>query len=221
MLRHQISILITGSTLVTNAVGARVGRRCTRMGQGHMALSFLCGCAIATFRYYSSSVSRRFALVACSFLLLREDHAVRSDRPTTTSQLLDTSDLLRTKLLPRTASVLRGGRLHPIPEGSFLGFPVTARALAVSSLFSMRGKVRMAYELVVPRRLAEEDESVASFVGRRFGREAVDYLAEPLLAGIHAGNVDRLSVRALFPRLGLFMLITARKRSGEAPSGSR
>jgi oxygen-dependent protoporphyrinogen oxidase len=91
-------------------------------------------------------------------------------------------------LLPRTASVLRDGRLHPIPEGSFLGFPVTARALATSSLFSLRGKARMAYELVVPRRLGDDDESVASFVGRRFGREAVDYLAEPLLAGIHAGR---------------------------------
>ena len=36
---------------------------------------------------------------------------------------------------------------------------------------------------------------------RRFGREAATYLAEPLLAGIHAGDVDRLSVRALFPAI--------------------
>ena len=35
---------------------------------------------------------------------------------------------------------------------------------------------------------------------RRFGDEATTYLAEPLLAGIHAGDVDRLSLRALFPR---------------------
>jgi oxygen-dependent protoporphyrinogen oxidase len=35
---------------------------------------------------------------------------------------------------------------------------------------------------------------------RRFGNEATTYLAEPLLAGIHAGDVDRLSIRALFPR---------------------
>ena len=45
------------------------------------------------------------------------------------------------------------------------------------------------------------DESLAAFVRRRFGDEAVEYLAEPLLAGIHAGDVDRLSARALFPRL--------------------
>jgi oxygen-dependent protoporphyrinogen oxidase len=46
-------------------------------------------------------------------------------------------------------------------------------------------------------------------VRRRFGREAVDYLAEPLLAGIHAGDVNRLSVRALFPRL-----VEAERQSG-------
>jgi protoporphyrinogen/coproporphyrinogen III oxidase len=53
----------------------------------------------------------------------------------------------------------------------------------------------------VPRRASHDDESLASFVRRRFGEEAVDYLAEPLLAGIHAGDVDRLSATALFPRL--------------------
>jgi oxygen-dependent protoporphyrinogen oxidase len=58
----------------------------------------------------------------------------------------------------------------------------------------------MAAELFVPRRTDGADESIASFIGRRFGREAVTYLAEPLLAGIHAGDVDRLSMRALFPR---------------------
>jgi oxygen-dependent protoporphyrinogen oxidase len=60
----------------------------------------------------------------------------------------------------------------------------------------------MAAELFIGRRgPSVADESIGSFVGRRFGREAVDYLAEPLLAGIHAGDVDRLSMRSLFPRL--------------------
>jgi oxygen-dependent protoporphyrinogen oxidase len=102
---------------------------------------------------------------------------------------------------PRTAYVLRDGRLHPLVEGSFLGFPLTARGLAGSSLFSLSGKTRMALEAVLPRREGDEDESIGSFVRRRFGEEAVEYLAEPLLAGIHAGDVERLSVRALFPRL--------------------
>jgi oxygen-dependent protoporphyrinogen oxidase len=109
---------------------------------------------------------------------------------------------------PRTAYVLREGVLRPLGEGSVLGFPVGLGALARSRLFTWRGKVRMACEVVVPR-ADRDDESIGSFVGRRFGVEARDYLAEPLLAGIHAGDVDRLSMRALFPRL-----VEAERQSG-------
>ncbi len=114
---------------------------------------------------------------------------------------LGIADRLVSTLQPRTAYVMRDGRLHPIVEGSFLGFPVRAGALVRSSLFTAGGKLRMACEPFIPRAGGDEDESIASFVRRRFGEEAVDYLAEPLLAGIHAGDVDRLSMRALFPRL--------------------
>jgi oxygen-dependent protoporphyrinogen oxidase len=114
---------------------------------------------------------------------------------------LGIADRLVSTLAPRTAYVLRDGYLHPIVEGSFLGFPVRAGALLRSSLFTPSGKLRMACEPFIPRAGEDEDESIASFVRRRFGEEAVDYLAEPLLAGIHAGDVDRLSMRALFPRL--------------------
>ncbi len=122
---------------------------------------------------------------------------------------LGIADRLIPTLMPRTAFVLREGQLHAIAEGSFLGFPITLGALARSRLFSLAGKARMAGEVLTPRRAADEDESIAAFVGRRFGREAVDYLADPLLAGIHAGDVDRLSIRALFPRL-----VDAERRSG-------
>ena len=114
---------------------------------------------------------------------------------------LGVADRLVSTLQPRTAYVMREGWLHPIVEGSFLGFPVRVSALARSSLFTAGAKLRMASELFIPRAHGDEDESIASFVRRRFGEEAVDYLGEPLLAGIHAGDVDRLSVRALFPRL--------------------
>ena len=113
---------------------------------------------------------------------------------------LGIANRLHPTLTPRTAYVLRDGRLHPLLEGSALGFPIRLMPLVTSTLFTTVGKVRMAVEAVVPTR-ATEDESIASFVRRRFGEEAVDYLAEPLLAGIHAGDVERLSARALFPRL--------------------
>ena len=114
---------------------------------------------------------------------------------------LGIGDRLVSTLVPRTAYVLRDGVLHPIVEGSFLGFPVRFGSLARSSLFTVGGRLRMAAEFVLPRSAPADDESIASFVRRRFGEEAVDYLAEPLLAGIHAGDVERLSMRALFPRL--------------------
>ncbi len=121
---------------------------------------------------------------------------------------LGLGDRLVSTLTPRTAYVMRDDRLHQIAEGSFLGFPLKFMALARSPLFSIAGKIRMAAELLVPQG-SGEDESIASFVRRRFGQEAVDYLADPLLGGIHAGDAERLSVRSLFPRL-----LDAERQSG-------
>jgi protoporphyrinogen/coproporphyrinogen III oxidase len=113
---------------------------------------------------------------------------------------LGLGDRLFPTSLPRAAFILRGRTLHPLPESSMLGIPRNVSALAATRLFSLAGKARMAAELFVPKKRDGADESIASFIGRRFGSEAVTYLAEPLLAGIHAGDVDRLSMRALFPR---------------------
>jgi oxygen-dependent protoporphyrinogen oxidase len=114
---------------------------------------------------------------------------------------LGLGDRLFPTKLPRTAFILRNGSLHPLPGASILGFPTRLRPLFTSTLFGAGAKLRMAAELFVPRRATSDDESIAEFVRRRFGPEAVTYIAEPLLAGIHAGDVERLSMRALFPRL--------------------
>ena len=101
---------------------------------------------------------------------------------------------------PRLAFIQRGGRLHPLPAASVLGIPTRFGPFARTRLFSWPGKMRMGAEFLVAPRRDESDESIGAFMTRRFGREATTYLAEPLLAGIHAGDVDRLSVQALFPR---------------------
>jgi len=101
---------------------------------------------------------------------------------------------------PRLAYVLRSGTLHALPAASVLGIPTRVRPFLGSRLFSWPGKLRMGAELFVPRRHDDADESIGRFMTRRFGREATTYIAEPLLAGIHAGDVDRLSMRALFPQ---------------------
>jgi oxygen-dependent protoporphyrinogen oxidase len=110
---------------------------------------------------------------------------------------------------PRLAYIQRRGRLHALPAASVLGIPTRVGPFLSTRLFSWPGKLRMGAELFVPARRDDADESIGSFMTRRFGREATTYLAEPLLAGIHAGDVDRLSIRALFPRF-----VEAERRHG-------
>jgi len=128
---------------------------------------------------------------------------------------------------PRLAYVQRGGRLHPLPASSVLGIPTRIGPFIGTDLFTWAGKMRMAAELLVPRRIDGADESIGSFMRRRFGEEATTYLAEPLLAGIHAGDVDRLSIKALFPRLveteqkhGSLLAAFARARTPVSPDGA-
>jgi len=101
---------------------------------------------------------------------------------------------------PRLAFIQRNGRLHALPANSVLGVPTRLGPFIKTGLFTWAGKLRMGAEWLVPPRRDTSDESIGAFMRRRFGAEAATYLAEPLLAGIHAGDVDRLSVRALFPR---------------------
>lgn len=114
---------------------------------------------------------------------------------------LGLGDRLFPTKLPRTAFVLRDGELHALPSASILGFPTRLKTLFTTTLLGVRAKLRMAAELFIPKAAGTADESIGAFVRRRFGSEAVTYIAEPLLAGIHAGDVERLSMRTLFPRL--------------------
>jgi oxygen-dependent protoporphyrinogen oxidase len=73
---------------------------------------------------------------------------------------------------------------------------------ALTRLFSLSTKVRMALELLHPPRPSGlADESVASLVERHFGTETVDRLADPLLSGIFGGDAAQLSARSVLPRL--------------------
>ncbi len=99
------------------------------------------------------------------------------------------------------AFVLRGRQLHRLPSPSLLGLPLTWRALAGYDLLPWRARLRLSLEPRVPARAGADDESVASFFRRRFGPETVNLIAQPLLGGIHAGDIERLSMQSLFPRL--------------------
>ncbi len=96
--------------------------------------------------------------------------------------------------------ILREGRLHALPEGMMLAVPTKILPFLGSGLFSWPGKLRMGLDLVRPGLRENGDESIAAFLRRRFGPEAVERLGEPLLAGIHAGDPEKLSILATFPR---------------------
>ena len=91
-------------------------------------------------------------------------------------------------------------KLHSLPEGVMLMVPTMFMPMAKSSLISWPGKMRMGLEMFMPKRRNTDDESLASFVTRRLGRECLEKIAEPLVAGIHTSNPDNMSVLATFPR---------------------
>jgi oxygen-dependent protoporphyrinogen oxidase len=108
----------------------------------------------------------------------------------------------------RKSFVFTRGRLHELPEGIILMVPTRLVPFAVSGLMSWPGKFRMGLDLVLPRggvavgdphAGATPDESLAAFVRRRLGREALERIAEPIVAGIHAGDPEQMSVQATFP----------------------
>src|SRR5580658_844428 len=92
-------------------------------------------------------------------------------------------------------------RLVPLPDGLMFLIPTKLVPTALTRLFSLRTKIRMALELLHPPRPSEIDESVAALVERHFGAEAVDRLADPLLSGIYGGDAAQLSAQTVLPRL--------------------
>jgi oxygen-dependent protoporphyrinogen oxidase len=78
--------------------------------------------------------------------------------------------------------------------------PTKVTPFVTSRLFSWPGKLRMALDLVLPRKRRVEDETLGDFIRRRFGSEALEKLGEPLVAGIHSGDPETMSVKATFPR---------------------
>jgi oxygen-dependent protoporphyrinogen oxidase len=111
--------------------------------------------------------------------------------------------VLPTQPRQRRALVVCRGRLAPVPEGFVLMRPQQAAGILRSSVLSVRGKLRLLCEPLVPRHagagLPGHDESVASFATRRLGREAFERLVQPLLGGIYVADASRLSLAATMP----------------------
>ncbi|GIX48237.1 MAG: protoporphyrinogen oxidase [Candidatus Tectimicrobiota bacterium] len=109
-------------------------------------------------------------------------------------------ELLGTTPQHRRSFVVRQGRLVPLPPGMYLMAPSSLWSLLATPLLSWPGKLRMALDLVLPRRRATGDESLAQFVTRRLGREALERLAQPLVGGIYTADPNQLSMQATLPQ---------------------
>lgn len=116
--------------------------------------------------------------------------------------------------------VYRNGRLHQIkpPPGFFL-----------SPLLSVRGRLRVCCEPLIPPKTDASPESIFAFAARRIGAEAAAMLVGAMVLGIYGGDARQLSVEHCFPRMvtmereygGLFKALLAirRQRGAASPMG--
>jgi protoporphyrinogen/coproporphyrinogen III oxidase len=144
-----------------------------------------------------------------------------------------TSRLVSTQSAYQKIYIVQDGKLVQLPEGFFLLAPTRFWPFIQTPLFSWGGKLRMAAELLLPRGATNGDESLGSFVRRRFGHEALERVAQPLVGGIYASDPDKLSLTATMPRFkemeqqqrsviyAMWAAQRARARSRETGSGAR
>lgn len=111
-----------------------------------------------------------------------------------------TSQLIPTNPDQKAVYIYRDGALYPFPKGMRLIVPVDTEAfLDSATVLSEVGRRRMIAESNIPARVDSGDESLAAFVRRRFGGEALTVFGSSLLSGIHVGDPDELSIGATFP----------------------
>ena len=110
--------------------------------------------------------------------------------------------LIQTNEEYRRSFIVRNGRLRAVPEGFQLLAPSRIWPFLATDIFSVAGKLRMAADLLLPRQHANgvTDESLASFVRRRLGEEALHRMAQPMVGGIYTADPEMLSLRATLPR---------------------
>jgi len=137
------------------------------------------------------------------FLIERGPDSFISEKPEVFSlakRLGLESRLIQTTEAHRRSFIVRNGQLRPVPEGFQLLAPSRVWPFITTDIFSVAGKLRMAADLLLPRENGNEDESLASFVRRRLGQEALERMAQPMVGGIYTADPETLSLRATLPR---------------------
>ena len=131
--------------------------------------------------------------------------------------------LYRSSDKARKRFIYTNGRLVRLPEN-----PI---AFLSSYLLSWKGKLRLVGELLVPPKKDDSDETLGDFARRRLGEEALEKLLDPMIAGIFAGDPDKMSLKAAFPVIynlekqygglikGLIAKMKEAKKRGKSSSG--
>lgn len=139
------------------------------------------------------------------FLLERGPDSFISEKPQAVElakRLGLESQIIETNEAYRRSFIVRNGRLRSVPEGFQLLAPSRMWPFIASDIFSFAGKMRIAADLFLPRKNTNgvNDESLASFVRRRLGEEALARMAQPMVGGIYTADPETLSLRATLPR---------------------
>lgn len=101
----------------------------------------------------------------------------------------------------RKTWILLRGRLTPLPDGMMFMVPTKIAPVFSSPLFSWKTRLRILREWFYRPSATASEATVAEFIARHYGREMVERIADPLLAGVYGGAADELSVQAVLPRL--------------------
>jgi oxygen-dependent protoporphyrinogen oxidase len=113
------------------------------------------------------------------------------------NELLDAagirSERTEANAVAATRFIVRGGKLVPLPT--------SPPAFLATRAFSLGAKLRLLREPWIGPSPPDAEESIAAFVRRRLGTEFLDYAIDPFVSGVYAGDPERISVPAAFPRL--------------------
>jgi oxygen-dependent protoporphyrinogen oxidase len=111
-------------------------------------------------------------------------------------------DLIASNDSSRKTFIVRNGRLVAMPDGLLMMVPTKVTPMVTTRLLGWGTKLRMGLELFrgAPASAREADVSVADFFREHYSQEAVDYLAEPLLAGVYGGDPERMSATSVLGR---------------------
>jgi oxygen-dependent protoporphyrinogen oxidase len=137
-------------------------------------------------------------------------------------------EILGTSPQNRRSLIYQNGRLNPVPAGFYLFSPASLPALIGTPALSFSGKMRMAGELLIPALKSGEDESVSQFIRRRFGREALERIGQPMVGGIYMADPAHLSLQAVFPKFremekshgSVIRALASRKKTENALAGA-